>query len=75
MKIIRTYWFPGEFYEANPESSARYTGTITLHVEADSPPLCPYILAAASLREHSQLADPPPPGTLDGDNWETPSED
>jgi hypothetical protein len=38
MKIIRTYWVPGEFYEANPESSARYTGTITLHVEADSPP-------------------------------------
>ena len=38
---VRTYWFPGEFYEANPESSARYTGTITLHVEADSPPFCP----------------------------------
>jgi hypothetical protein len=45
---VRTYWFPGEFYEANPESSARYTGTITLHVEADSPPLCdPYSLAAS----------------------------
>jgi hypothetical protein len=40
MITVRTYWFPGEFYEANPESSARYIGTITLHVEADSPPLC-----------------------------------
>jgi hypothetical protein len=39
MISVRTYWFPGEFYEANPESSARYTETITLHVEADSPPL------------------------------------
>ena len=38
MLVVRTYLFPGEFYEANPESSARYTGTITLHVEADSPP-------------------------------------
>jgi hypothetical protein len=36
--IVRTYWFPGAFNEANPESSTRYTGTITLHVEADSPP-------------------------------------
>jgi hypothetical protein len=39
--LVRTYWFPGEFYEANPESSARYIETITLHVEADSPPFCP----------------------------------
>jgi len=24
---VRTYWFPGSFNEANPESSTRYTGT------------------------------------------------
>jgi len=36
--LVRTYWFPGSFNEANPESSARYTETNTLHVEADSPP-------------------------------------
>ena len=24
---VRTYWFPGFFNEANPESSTRYTGT------------------------------------------------
>jgi hypothetical protein len=40
--IVRTYWFPGSFNEANPESSTRYIGTITLHVEADSPPCCSY---------------------------------
>src|ERR671914_111579 len=50
---IRTYWFPGEFYEANPESSARYTRTITLHVEADSPPFCPWILAAQCTRRRA----------------------
>jgi hypothetical protein len=44
---VRTYWFPGEFYEANPESSARYIETITLHVEADSPPCAPSSLAGA----------------------------
>ena len=38
---VRTYWFPGSFNEANPESSTRHIGTITLHVEADSPPCCP----------------------------------
>jgi Zn-dependent protease len=37
---VRTYGFPGSFNEANPESSTRYIGTITLHVEADSPPCC-----------------------------------
>ncbi len=37
---VRTYWFPGEFYEANPGSSTRYTGTIQLHVEASTPPYC-----------------------------------
>jgi hypothetical protein len=67
MITVRTYWFPGEFYEANPESSARYIGTITLHVEADSPPCAPRILAGASLRDDSQLEDSPSHGTLDGD--------
>jgi hypothetical protein len=38
MVLVRTYWFPGSFNEANPESSARYIETIELHVEADSPP-------------------------------------
>jgi Zn-dependent protease len=35
---VRTYGFPGSFNEANPESSTRHIGKITLHVEADSPP-------------------------------------
>jgi hypothetical protein len=35
---VRTYLVPGEFYEANPGSSARYIGTFQLHVEASSPP-------------------------------------
>jgi hypothetical protein len=35
---VRTYWFPGEFYEANPGSSTRYTGDGRLHVEASTPP-------------------------------------
>jgi hypothetical protein len=35
---VRTYGFPGFFYEANPESSTRNTETIQLHVEANSPP-------------------------------------
>jgi hypothetical protein len=65
---VRTYWFPGAFYEANPESSARYIGTITLHVEADSPPLCTLDSSGASPRDHSQLEDSPPRGTLDGDS-------
>jgi hypothetical protein len=68
MISVRTYWFPGEFYEANPESSARYIGTITLHVEADSPPLlCALNFSGASPTGHSQLEDPPCRGTLDGD--------
>ena len=35
---VRTYWFPGEFYEANPESSTRDIRTVQLHVESGSPP-------------------------------------
>jgi hypothetical protein len=35
---VRTYLVPGSFYEANPGSSTRYTGTIQLHVEASTPP-------------------------------------
>jgi hypothetical protein len=35
---VRTYLVPGNFYEANPGSSTRYTGTIQLHVEASTPP-------------------------------------
>ena len=27
MILVRTYWFPGFFNEANPESSTRYTET------------------------------------------------
>jgi hypothetical protein len=38
MLRVRTYLVPGEFYEANPGSSTRYTGTIQLHVEASTPP-------------------------------------
>ena len=38
MITVRTYGFPGSFNEANPESSTRHIGKITLHVEADSPP-------------------------------------
>jgi hypothetical protein len=67
MISVRTYWFPGEFYEANPESSARYIETITLHVEADSPPLCTLNSSGASLRDDSRLEDPRSRGTLDGD--------
>ena len=55
MVLVRTYWFPGEFYEANPESSARYTGTITLHVEADSPPFCP-LDSSGAVHEAAGLA-------------------
>ena len=40
MITVRTYGFPGSFNEANPGSSTRYIGEITLHVEADSPPCC-----------------------------------
>jgi Zn-dependent protease len=43
---VRTYGFPGSFNEANPESSTRHIGKITLHVEADSPPCAPRSLAA-----------------------------
>jgi hypothetical protein len=35
---VRTYWFPGFFYEAYPGSSTRNTETIQLHVESGSPP-------------------------------------
>jgi hypothetical protein len=35
---VRTYWFPGGFYEANPGSSTRYIGIDQLHVEASTPP-------------------------------------
>jgi Zn-dependent protease len=44
---VRTYGFPGSFNEANPESSTRYIGKITLHVEADSPPCRSPSLASA----------------------------
>jgi hypothetical protein len=65
---VRTYWFPGSFNEANPESSTRHIGTITLHVEADSPPCCPCnsSVAGTSPREHSQLENAPWPANLDG---------
>jgi hypothetical protein len=26
---VRSYWFPGFFYEANPESSTRYIGNVS----------------------------------------------
>jgi hypothetical protein len=35
---VRTYGFPGIFYEANRESSTRNTETIQFHVESGSPP-------------------------------------
>ena len=35
---VRTYGFPGEFYEANPESSTRNIETNQFHVESGSPP-------------------------------------
>jgi hypothetical protein len=38
MVRVRTYLFPGFFYEANPESSTRNIETIQLHVESSSPP-------------------------------------
>jgi hypothetical protein len=38
---VRTYWFPGEFYEANPGSSTRYIEAKQLHVEAITPPYVP----------------------------------
>ena len=47
MITVRTYGFPGSFNEANPESSTRYIGKITLHVEADSPPCRSPSLASA----------------------------
>ncbi len=47
MITVRTYGFPGSFNEANPESSTRYIGKITLHVEADSPPCAPASLASS----------------------------
>jgi Zn-dependent protease len=67
--FVRTYWFPGSFYEANPESSARYTGTITLHVEADSPPCAASQSLAARLPQlrgmESHLYPLPEPGLPD----------
>jgi hypothetical protein len=63
MVFVRTYWFPGSFNEANPESSARYIETIELHVEADSPPLLsPTSLASGTHPDH-------PLGTIP--NWRT----
>ena len=41
MLRVRTYLVPGSFYEANPGSSTRYTGTIQLHVEASTPRMYP----------------------------------
>ena len=69
MITVRTYWFPGSFNEANPESSTRYTGTITLHVEAASPPMSildSSVGTGVSPREHSQLENVCRSGSLDG---------
>ena len=55
---VRTYGFPGEFYEANPESSTRNTETNQLHVESVSPPwLCPKGSAAMRPRVPSQAGE------------------
>ena len=55
MITVRTYGVPGSFNEANPESSTRHIGKITLHVEADSPPCRSpeSSVGAATLRWHA----------------------
>jgi hypothetical protein len=53
---VRTYLFPGFFYEANPESSTRNIRTIQLHVESDSPPVTEMI--AVSGQESDGLLAP-----------------
>ena len=50
---VRTYWFPGSFNEANPESSTRHIGNDLLHVEAGSPPCSAPSLAAAGCQNMS----------------------
>ena len=52
MLRVRTYLVPGSFFEANPGSSTRYTGTIQLHVEASTPRMYPAKDRAARAERH-----------------------
>src|SRR4051812_22516182 len=59
---VRTYLVPGNFYEANPGSSTRYTGTIQLHVEASTPP---YLLRKDRGVGELRLARPSEAGAIE----------
>ena len=72
---VRTYWVPGFFNEANPESSTRYTGTSSSTSKLVRPLATPTRVAATALRAsprgHSQLAKALCGGTLDAMNETT----
>jgi hypothetical protein len=48
---VRTYWFPGLFNEANPESSTRYTETSSSTSKLVRPLATPERVAAQGLRD------------------------
>jgi hypothetical protein len=61
--FIRMYWFPGFFYEANPESSTRHIGNVSptsklvrplvaFHKSSGGP--AAHLLLGTVLRDHSQ---------------------
>ena len=67
---VRTYGFPGFFYEANPESSTRNTETKEPHVEAGSPPYVPSRIAVRAQKRRGPhgfegLHESRPEGLLD----------
>jgi hypothetical protein len=63
MMCIRMYWFPGFFYEANPESSTRHIGNVSPTSKLVRPLVCldkssggwaRQLLMGTVLRDHSQ---------------------
>ena len=51
MILVRTYWFPGFFNEANPESSTRYIGTSSSTSKLFRPLATPIRVAVERLRD------------------------
>jgi hypothetical protein len=63
MILIRMYWFPGFFFEANPESSTRHIGNVSPTSKLVRPLVClhkssggraAHLLLGTVLRDHSQ---------------------